>query len=79
MDGDGRASRGAIWGAGGAARAVALSGPGGGGVGSRERDDAGGGAEVSGNEGGEGADAASTLAVCWEGGGVSVCPLFFPR
>ena len=50
---------------GGAARAVALSGPGGG--------------VVEGRDGGaSGRPAASTLAVCWEGGGVSVCPLYFP-
>jgi len=51
-------------GVGGPARAVAMAGPGGG---------RGGG----GGDGGE--EASSTLAVCWEGGGVSVCPLYFPR
>ena len=43
-------------GAGGPARTVAMSGPGGGDV-----------------------EAAATLAIGWEGGGVSVVPLYFPR
>ena len=45
-------------GAGGPARTVAMSGPG------------GGGGDV---------EAAATLAIGWEGGGVSVVPLYFPR
>ena len=52
----------AAGGAGGHARAATLSGPGGG---------IGGGADDV-----KGAEATTTLAVCWEGGGVSVVPVF---
>jgi aladin len=70
---------GAGLGVGGPARAAVLSGPGGGGG---VLSSGGGGGSANGNGdggGGGGGDAESTLAVCWEGGGVSVCPLYFPN